>query len=582
MSFEKFVQKSTKGLFVFIIIAMVLPLVLWGYMGDSSGDADPAKQVVVGTVYGSIEIKQGELDRMRSKAVVDWWWKQYALARETRRPPQPPKDEDLERLAWENIVLLQDARLKGVTATEPEINARYHELFTMLTGAQDIKGADDLLAPRVQQYFHTNLQAWDGWVSDHVLIEKLLNMVAGAGFASYDEVYSQITREQIVSRAWYAGFDPKSVEKKLRPSTADELARRYEQTKWKYKVPAKAQVTYLKVDLEGYKKALAEPAEAEVRKYYDDHRAEYVLPHEHAPGERHVEGEEPKYTPFEQAKKDIPDKIKTEKARESARELMAKVDRALGELYDKEKKEYPGSAFETLKAKFKESGAELVHDVLPKFAQRDADDLEASIGKGANVAAWAFEEKTKKGAVSRVMSTDKGVYLFRLIERIDGYETGVTERVRESLERETRKDQIRQRTNKAAADLAQAVAAKGMEAARRSHPADWGVTRYFKPRVAADTGIEDTALAQAVVAQAASLSAGKAAVLSGAQAGKPEWSYVVYLEDVVPAPPTEVESGFTMAKRELDEMTRRRLREEYPAKALLEAKIKKAGAVAAP
>ena len=35
-SFEKFGQRSTRGLFAFIVVIMVVPLVLWGYMGDQS------------------------------------------------------------------------------------------------------------------------------------------------------------------------------------------------------------------------------------------------------------------------------------------------------------------------------------------------------------------------------------------------------------------------------------------------------------------------------------------------------------------------------------------------------------------
>ena len=76
MSFEKFVQRSTKGLFLFIAIAMVLPLVLWGYLGGVNGDDTRSKEVV-GTIFDTVPVYKSDLDSMRARAMVDWWWKQY-------------------------------------------------------------------------------------------------------------------------------------------------------------------------------------------------------------------------------------------------------------------------------------------------------------------------------------------------------------------------------------------------------------------------------------------------------------------------------------------------------------------------
>ena len=578
MSFEKFVQRSTKGLFVFIAVAMVLPLVLWGYI--SGGGEEGRSSEVVGTIFETVPVHKHELDRMTARAMVDWWWKQYTGPNAWMmrfKKPDPPKEEELVKLAWENLVLLEDAKMKGIAATEKEVNDRFRDLYNQLTGGQQTQGADEILAGRVNEIFHSNLTAFEGWVGDIVVIEKLLQSVAEASFESYEDVYSQMSRDHVLAKAWYAGVDPKSFEKNTRPSTSDEIARRYEQNKAKYKVPAKAVVTALAADMEAYKKKVADPTEAEIRKYYDDHKAEYLLPHEHAPGEEHKENEEPKYTSFEQAKADIPDKIKTEKAKESARELMAKVDRALGEMFDAAKKEYPADAFEKLKAKFKDAGPELAHDVLPRFGARDVEELEKTIGAGSNLGVWAFDAKTVKGSVSRVTATSKGVYLFRLLERVDGYDTGVTERVRESIERDLAKEQVRARASKEAARIAREIGAKGLTAAARGAAAEWGVTRYFKTKNPAETGIEDRQLSQAVASQAASLTPGKTAGVAGAQAGKPDWSYVVYLEDLIPAAPENPEAEFAAARNRLDEEKRRKAREEYPKRRVDEAKIRLGG-----
>lgn len=574
MSFEKFVQKSTKGLFLFIAIAMVLPLVLWGYMGGDPSDDGKGKEVV-GRIFDDAPVYKLELERMRARAMVDWWWKQYTGPNAWMmrfRKPEPPKDEELVKLAWENIVLLHDAKLKGIGATEKEVDDRFRDLYGQLTGGQDTKGADDILRGRVREIFHSDLRTFEDWVADIVVIEKLLDTVAQASFESYEEIYNQMSREQVLAKAWYGGVDPKTFEKAARPSTSDEIARRYEAGKAKYKVPAKAVVTYLAADMEAYKKKVAEPTEADVRKYYDEHKAEFLLPHEHAPGEEHKEDEKPQYKPFEQVKSEIPDKIKTEKARDEARDFLAKVDRALGEMYEKDKG-YPADAFEKLKGRFKDQGPELIHDVLPKFAARDVEELEKTIGTGSNLGAWAFDAKNAKGSVSRVTATTKGVYLFRLLEKQDGYETGVTERVRESIERDLRKEQVRNRASQEAARLSREIPEKGLAAAS-GRGVEWGVTRYFRTKNPTESGIEDRQLAQAVASQASSLTPGKTAVVAGSQAGKPDWSYVVYLEDVMPAAAENADTEFQAAKTRLDNEKRRKAREEYPKLMVEAAKIR--------
>ena len=574
MSFEKFVQRSTKGLFLFIAIAMVLPLVLWGYLGGGDGEEARSKEVI-GTIFDTVPVYKSDLENMRARAMVDWWWKQYTGPNAWMmrfRKPEPPKDEELVKLAWENIVLLEDAKLKGISATEKEVADRFRDLYNQLTGNQPTEGADQILGRRVQEIFHSDLRAFEGWVADIVVIDKLLETVSEAAFVSYEEVYSQMARDQVLAKAWYAGIDPKGFEKNARASTSDEIARRYETNKGKYKVPAKAVVTALAADMEAYKKNVPEPTEADVRKYYDEHLAEYLLPHEHAPGDEHKEDEKPKYKPFEQVKAEIPEKIKTDKAKETAGTFMMKVDRALGEMHDV-KAGFPADAFEKLKAKFKDQGPELTHEVLPRFAAKDVEELEKTIGTGSNLGSWAFDTKNVKGSVSRVTATTKGVFLFRLLERVDGYETGVTERVRESIERDLAKEQVRTRASAEATRLSKEIGAKGLAAARG---AGWSATRYFKTKNAAETGIEDRQLSQAVASKAASLTPGKADVVPGSQAGKPDWSYVVYLEDVIPAA-ENVEADFNAAKSRLDGERRRQTREEYPKKMVEAARVRLGG-----
>ena len=59
-SFEKFVQKSTRGLFAFIVVIMIVPLVMWGYMGNAGEEREEDK-APAGVIYGTITVSKGEL-----------------------------------------------------------------------------------------------------------------------------------------------------------------------------------------------------------------------------------------------------------------------------------------------------------------------------------------------------------------------------------------------------------------------------------------------------------------------------------------------------------------------------------------
>src|SRR6185503_13539669 len=123
-SFEKFVQKSTRGLFLFIVICMVVPLVLWGYMGKS-GNEKEEDTGAAGTIYGTITITKGEYNRRLASAAASWWEKKFSdpmtmMMMRYGRMPQEPKAEDLQKQAWEDIVLLREAKANGIEASEQE------------------------------------------------------------------------------------------------------------------------------------------------------------------------------------------------------------------------------------------------------------------------------------------------------------------------------------------------------------------------------------------------------------------------------------------------------------------------------
>src|SRR6185503_11017865 len=308
-SFEKFVQRSTRGLFTFIVICMVVPLVLWGYM-SKAGNEKEEDQGAAGTIHGTITITKGEFSRRLATAPASWWEKKFSdpmtmMFIRYGRMPAEPKPEDLEKQAWEDIVLLREAKANNIEASEQEALLELREIFQRF--APRAEYSDEMMGRIAQGVYHVPFATLQSWVREHVIIEKLLSLISNSEFADYDKIYEQVMKGHQVAKVWYASFDPKDYMKELKTPTTDEIASYYQKNKDKFKVPGKVQVEYLMADVDALKKEIEEPTEAEIKKYYDDNKiAEFAKPHEHKPGDDHKEDEKPEYKTFDEVKAEIP------------------------------------------------------------------------------------------------------------------------------------------------------------------------------------------------------------------------------------------------------------------------------------
>lgn len=568
-SFEKFVQKSTRGLFAFIVVIMVVPLVLWGYMGNSGSESEE-DQGSAGVLYGSIPISKGEYNRALQSASASWWWKKYndpmtLMLMRYGRQPEPPKPEDLQKQAWEDIILLREAKANGIDATEHETLIEMREIFDRFMGGRS-EFKDDIMGRIATDLFHVSFPTFQTWLRTHVVVEKLLQLISNSEFADYDKVYDRLMTGHQMAKVWYASFDPKDYLKDVKNPTTDEIAGYYQKNKDKFKVPAKVQVAYLMADVDELKKKEKDPTDEEIRKYYEDFKvAEFARPHEHKPGDEHKDDEKPEYKTFDEVKGEIPNKIKTKAAEKKAAEIMNKVDVALGAAATANNNKYPDDIFDQLKAKFKGEGVELTYDITVSFDPKQVEDIEKTVGSNSNLAAWTSDGSTKVGDISQKVKTSKGVALFRLQKKIDALDPGITERTRETIVKELQKEQIRKKTSQAANNVVQEITTHGMISARAKYPLDWRLTRYFKLG-GGDTGIEDAQLGQAISRQVGQLRPGKASMIAGTAVqnkDKADWAYVVYLEDLFDVPPDDASAQFPGQRKTLDEDARKRYRDVY-------------------
>jgi hypothetical protein len=581
MRFDQFVHKYTKGVFAFIIVVMVVPLVLWGYMGGGPTDqTDEPAGTVQSRVRGTVTVMQGEFLQQRYRAVPAWWWKKWndrmtmMMAMRFGKNPDPPKEEEVEKQAWDNIVLLQDAREMGFTATKQEADILARRVYHHFTNSWEVDLS--ILEKIARDLFHTTQEIFDAWTLDQVVMDKLLETVSEAEFADYDRVYDRVLRQDQYARVWYASFDPKDFEREKRPPTPDEILRHYDQNKAKFRTPEKARVSYLMADFEALKKKVPEPTEDEIRKYYQDNPGQFEEEHKHGPGEEHKEDEKRQVKPLDHVRTDVVSRIKQRAAEKEADQIMDKVNVDLGAAAAANKGKYPENILETLKEKFGKEGAELVFSNTAAFDRKQLEEIEKEVGTNSGLAQWAFDATVKEGEIGQKAKTSKGVCLFRLDGRKAGGDLGVTEAARTAIVKDLQKEQVKKKTQAKASAVVQDISAKGIAAARAERALEWRVTRYFKTQ-GGDTGIEDRGLSFAVSQQVSSgkVKPGQATVVQGSSVGRDlaEWAYVVYLEDLAGGPPQESEEQLVSVRESENRATRDRYRDEYVEAAVRQANV---------
>lgn len=565
MKFQKFVSRTTKGLFLFLVILMALTLVLSGTPGGRDTrdlDAD------AGIIFENVRVSMREWEMHLRKAMPAYYWEHWlGNIRRHRSRPVPPNEEQLAALAWENIILLEDARRKGIVATPREVDLRLRDLFQTCARGQPMT---DENFRQVAALFNTSLPVFEAWVADRVVLDKLLDLVEEAAFPDYSRVYEEILKNHRKARVWVAGVDPRDFTRELKPIRPEEISRHYEANKERYKVGEKIQISYLMANYEEFKKKVPDPSEDEVRRYYESHRDEFRKPGEEsaAPSEKPTEKEPPSLRPLEEVRPEILERLRMEKARLEAKKVMERIDPKIGAAFRDGK--YPETLFDDLKEEARREGISLVHDVTGAFSIREVPDIEKIIGENSDLQAWAFDPERKAGDISRRNDTSKGSLFYRIQKKTAAYDPGLTEPVRKAIEKDLARQQIQKRASAFARGVVQEIEKNGFAAARRKFSLSWRLSRYFGLRNPYESGLEEPRLATVVARQVADgqLSLQKRAAtfpgyLVSRDPERREWSFLVFLEDVTESFPEEMASEFRSALDRIVREERQGRRRQY-------------------
>jgi peptidyl-prolyl cis-trans isomerase D len=260
------------GLLTIICVLMVITLVPGFGSGDLFGTREPG-QGIVATVAGS-EITAVEVQK-QAKAMLQQRFRGAGAQAAMLLPYFA--SQAAEELIQKQAVVAEAHRL-GLRATDEDVRQELQHgpyaatffpngSFIGQAAYEELLERNDMTIPQFEQE-----------VKDQVLIEKLRNLVSGSTIVSDAEIRDTFQKENTKVKFDYAVLRKDDIEKSIRPADA-ELKAYYEQHKAAYanSIPEKRKVAYVVIDrtkLEGS----INVSQQELQAYYDQHRDEYRAP----------------------------------------------------------------------------------------------------------------------------------------------------------------------------------------------------------------------------------------------------------------------------------------------------------------
>lgn len=622
-AFQKFVKRSTKGLFIILIAVMGLSLALWGFVptGDESQSGD------AGIIFKNIKIsktqfndhKRRTLGHIRYTAMqpeeqavkkAEWAktmaryyqmdWRElmrYAqpitmqqIADETRRL----NDEALIKKTWEHIILLQDAKDKGIAVSDDEV-FKARDAFLKQFDPFATEEADTDPETQAADFLGIRPDNFDQFFREAVMITKLLDLVSQSEFSYYSEAYERILSDEKYGRVLFAEFNPKDYVQDIRATnyrpSETQIQKYYEANKTLFRKPERVQVLYLFADTETFAKDI-EVTAAEAKAHYEKHKATKFS--------KLVDGKQ-KPIPFEECQEDVIKSVKREKGEPLALTVMRQAE----DILNKASKPSPVTIFDEVQAALGENGRKLQQSISVPFSQNSESlkDLEKEIGGNSRVAEWGFSPERKEGDLSKRYKTDKGFIYYRLQSKTSEETMELVGPVREVIIKKLDYDYLKNRAAKAAEDFKKEIEKHGIAVARlryrcEKHPSllftregnctacgnelrairvEVKPSRYFKLDGRDIATSDDPRLGREISGKVKlGLPLGQAMVFDGAQLGqhpKRDWSFVVFMDDVVERIPDNYEARFEKLRREKDEEARMMRRFAYREETVIGAEL---------
>jgi hypothetical protein len=501
-----------------LVFLMAISLVFWGPMLPSDTEHARGAGEFFNRMGQKIKVSFKEFELAKRKRFIWERWirlidciQRFRNIEYLRFYPEP-KEEEIHKRTWEDIVLLKDSEFFDIHVDDAKV-------------VEHITRASWLgLSPADIPYFVSAPEnLYKESLKDHIRIEELLGLFAESEFCNIDDAYKEYILQHKRALVRYCFFDPQDIKEFNKPIPPAEISSFINANKSQFEIPEKIRVDYLMVESSNFKKDVQEPKEEELKNFYDENRdVLYEIKEEKKEGE-----EKPtRYKSFDEVRQDIVDRLKLKKAEVLAYALMEKINLAIGDILSRG--ENPD--FKKLSGDF-----HIRYGETPFMDSTRINELEKIIGNNSGIGDFAFGGARGNDIVTDIKKTTTGFIIYRLLDKKNGYKSSITNDVKNLAYKGARKKLIREEARKKALELVSQIEKTGFEKATQGGRVVFKSYGYFDRRGDWDKrfGTEDIAMELKKKAFEPRKDRKEIEVGNVAEVDIGEKSYVVYVEDLV-------------------------------------------------
>jgi len=192
----------------------------------------------------------------------------------------PMVGQALEYVLGEKAMLMEADRL-GLRISDDELRAALHKgQFGMFLFPDGQYVGDEKYTAFVQEEMRTTVPEFESRLKNELLIGKLQSMVTAAADVPADEIQREFVKKNTKVKLEYAVIKPDQVSSEVKPTEA-EIKAYYDQHKAQYSspLPEKRKARYLVIDIVKLQDQI-KPSLDDLTRYYNEHKEEYRSPEE--------------------------------------------------------------------------------------------------------------------------------------------------------------------------------------------------------------------------------------------------------------------------------------------------------------
>lgn len=252
-----FFRRRMKAILWVLVVVVIVTFIPWGVGVRLRSRGTEKHHTTAGELFGK-SVPREEYDDSYMATVVN-----------SKMAGFPMNTEQARRVAWERLILLREARRRGISISDGELARMIRAQF----------GRDGSFDPvGYETYIQTNVgvptSTYEGWFRESLMIRRLNELTRMAVWLPDHEIARRFRDEETKFTISYALAGVEEA-MKMAAVTDAEVKAYYNAHIKEFKTPANARVRCLMVPCEAPK---GEPAvtDAELKEYYDEHPEEFA------------------------------------------------------------------------------------------------------------------------------------------------------------------------------------------------------------------------------------------------------------------------------------------------------------------